>query len=280
MPSPALKRNLLIASSLLVLVLLLVTTAGGGAPRRAVSGALRPFLSAGHVLRSLVRRGAGVLHVSGDSNRDRIRKLEARVIDLQLELVRAESLAGENRELRNMLALPQAPSWRHIAAPVIARDPLAWNRRFRIGKGQADGIVLGAVVLAGSSVIGRVTELGGRSAMVTTLADPACRLSVRIRGAEAVGTLVGGQEGTWQRPPRCVVDYLPRDAVYRVGQVVETSGLGGAVAPGLRVGRLESWSEGQVVQVQKTTYARGVLCPDASFGDVGLVAVVTRWNSP
>ncbi|MFA4945367.1 MAG: rod shape-determining protein MreC [Lentisphaeria bacterium] len=176
--------------------------------------------------------------------------------------------------------MPAPPAWRLAVAPVIARDPYTWNRRFRIGKGALHGITLGAAVLAGNQVIGRIHELSARSAVVATLADPACKLSVHLPGSNAVGILAGRADQHWHEPPFCLVTFLPRDADYQPGDYVLTSGLGDAVPAGLPVGRVMPFPDGASKRIASAAYAELLVRPGADFAGFRDVAVLVPLPPP
>ena len=63
---------------------------------------------------------------------------------------RLEMEQNASKYADELAELPPPPDWKLTVAPVIARDPASWNRRFRIGKGANDGIFPGAAVMAGN----------------------------------------------------------------------------------------------------------------------------------
>jgi rod shape-determining protein MreC len=181
----------------------------------------------------------------------------------------------ENRELRGLLNLPLPPDWQRINAPVIAREPATWNLRFRLGKGANQGIALGSAVLVDGDVVGRITEVTPLTSMVTTVASPACRLSIRVKDAHALGVVVGYRRNRWFQEPLCLVDFLPRDRDYKRRMVVETSGLGEDIPAGLRLGYAVPWPDKKIAHVVDTAYAQLLVRPTANFEDFRYVAVVS-----
>ncbi len=133
---------------------------------------------------------------------------------------------------------------------------------------------LGAAVLRGTDVIGRVHSLANHSAVVVTLADPGCKLSVRLQDSGAVGVLQGRVGQTWHDAPVCLIDFLPRDEPYRSGDRVVTSGLSEAIPPGLRVGHVTKWEGEQTAMIVKASYAQVKMRPSAGFNDFRYVAVL------
>ena len=240
--------------------------------RTLVVGATEPFLS-----------GLQWFHAAGDTRSVSSASLPrssgtATVRDLR-DITAAVAIA-ENRELRALLDLPAPRGWRRVAATVVARDPVSWNRRFRIGRGTDSGIESGAVVLAGGHVVGRVSEVTAKTALVCTIADPTCRLSVRLPERNATGILSGRIDQHWTGVPLCRIEYLPRDRSYEVGEPVVTSGLGGTLPEGLSVGHLIPMADGRSAETVRSVYARARVRPAASFDWFHVVAVLCPGKAP
>jgi len=249
---------------------------GWAAPEAVGAGFARPFLAGWATLQE--EAGDRLQWMApGRGPRQRARELEERVRELELALAQAESALEENRELRTFLRLPPPPRWQWVAARVIARDAVTWNRRFRIGRGSQDGVVVGAAVLApDGAVVGRVTECTVATAVVTTIADPTCRLSVVIGGARVAGVLRGRHRQKWAQAPECVVDFLPRQGEYGAGEPVRTSGLGADIPGGLPVGAVIEGETGVVATVVDAAYARLRIRPRADLANIRYAAVLVR----
>lgn len=200
--------------------------------------------------------------------------LEKRLRLAEINAAARDSLAQENAELRKILALPPFPEWRVLVAHVLSRDPTTWNWTFTIGKGHADGVTVGAVVLAGANVIGRVAEVFQRTAVIETIASPGCRFSVAIADTPFTGIIHGapGQHG--HSPPRCLIDFLPREAAEADNRLVITSGLGGWIPPGLPVGVIAPDESGAMITVIGQARAKAFMTPLAEFAVTRFVTVV------
>ena len=237
-------------------------------------GAVLPFLNlkekTGDIITTLLERWQPL----EKSEKARLRHLERLVSQLQMQIQNGRNAVDENREFRIYHELAAPPDWKLVVAPVIARDPVSWNRRFRIGKGNRSGIMPGAAVMAGNQVIGRIVEVTPRSALVATVADPLCRLSVRLPATNAVGLLSGRMEQKWHEPPICLITFLPRDYPYTDEDFVVTSGLGGTVPAGLPVGRIITWPDGKTAKTVNAAYAQLLMRPSAEFMVFNFVAVV------
>lgn len=256
------------------------TARGRDAARGVASGMTTPFTRIWGAFAE--RLGTSAAAWAGRGPGGERRRLQAEVARLRLAAAEEEELRRQNRELRAYYGLPPRRGWRVVVADVVARDPATWNRGFRINRGANDGIAPGCVVLAGTSVVGRVTDVQSGSATVLTIGARACRLSVVLEGSRNTGILEGNGVGRWQENPLCTVTLLPRDTAVEAGELVWTSGLGGSVPGGLVVGRVVPRPDehGPVLEVVDGVYGRVWVAPAASFGRLGFVAVYCPDDQP
>jgi rod shape-determining protein MreC len=205
-------------------------------------------------------------------------RLQQQVDTLQNQVREAEIAIRENRELRSLMALPEPVDWQRITAPVIARDPVSWDQRFRIGKGSLHGIEVGQLVINADGAVGRVVSVSGTTAAVATVVNHNCKLSVRIVASDVVGIyrgLPGG--GSVQRIAGGQITYLPRDTVYEEGQKVVTSGLTRNVPGGIPVGKIGlSHQEQKVREIVNGIYAKVWVKVPQEKRDFRFVGVLMR----
>ena len=203
------------------------------------------------------------------------RELAARLRETEAKLAETDAVRRENNQLRLAQALPKRPDWRAVVAEVIARDPVTWNRGFRIGRGTDHGVAVGSVVLNGRFVVGRISHASKASATVDTIGTPACKLSVVLADGGSVGVLWGRSREHWRGPPECTVNFLPKDVQPAEGELVVTSGLGGSVPDGLVVGRISG-----PASVREGTHASVPILPAASFRRMAIVTVLSPSDPP
>ena len=242
-------------------------------PTASGVGFMRPFLVGWN------RLSDSALHLAGIGKRReqaRLDELETEVARLQVAMGQIQDLQKESRELRELLDLPRPPGWRFVAAQVIAREPATWQCKFRVDRGQGDGIEAGDAVLAGGGIVGRVGECTATTSTVVTVLDRNCRLSVVVGRQAVPGILVGRNGRVWRTESRCQVDYLPRDVNYEAGDAVHTSGLGLHVPGGLPVGSLITQPDGTVATTIDSIYSQALMQPLVDVADVSRVVIVTR----
>lgn len=163
------------------------------------------------------------------------RDLRAEVARLEEQLAITEQaradLALEVGRLRDAVQVQtvQAPTVLAVA-PVVGSDAGAEVSRLRIGLGSAAGLQRNMPVTVPAGLVGIVTEVTARSAVVTTVLDPQSRVGVSVRGKGGQGIAVG-EVGGLLRVTRFILD-----EPVEVGDVVETSSFGGLFPTGVLVG--------------------------------------------
>jgi rod shape-determining protein MreC len=255
-------------------LLLLLALGSSKAGRRLALAAATPFVYAWRGMEHSVATAIAWLTPGTDARTRELLDCRKALQLAQIDAAALPVLRQENSELRALLALPPLESWRVLVAPVLTRDPATWNLGFSIGRGAADGVTVGAVVMNGSSVLGRVSQVYERTAEVVTLASPACRFSVVVSGTAATGVLSGlGAFGT-RSTPMCQVDFLPRDLQVPSGRDVVSSGLGGWMPGGLPIGKAVPDERGDTISIIDHARGRMLVEPLADFATIRFVALI------
>ena len=202
--------------------------------------------------------------------RTRNAELEQQNQDLLTEIAGLRGLEGENGVLRQLLNFTQEnPQSKYQTAAVIGRDPSPYLRYITINAGNREGLRPGMpVVTAGSTLIGRVSDVSLRSSKVQLLNDLSSAVNVRLQASNATGLAVGQQDGS------LLVQYLPLDAKITDNDIALTSGLGGNLPRNLVVG--------QVTGVQKNDFdvSQSVqLRPAADYERLDVVLVITNFEA-
>ena len=198
-----------------------------------------------------------------------------------------ETKYNDLRQIDSM-TVPGPDQFGSVYAEVILRDPATWNEQFVISKGKKDGIETGDLVLTfryartGDSpecvVAGRVVEVSDHTAVVATVVNPECRLSVSLEDSLANGTLVGNGASTMtarisQLPLKTEGDR----AGYSFGEKVMTSGFSDQTPPGIFIGYLTSSPGGvnrPAVVHESGLYAEAWMMPAAQLDMIRFVVVL------
>ncbi|MGH7033971.1 MAG: rod shape-determining protein MreC [Stellaceae bacterium] len=177
----------------------------------------------------------------------------------------ARRLAAENAELRDLVKLVPESAVHSIAARVIADSGGAFARNVLIDVGQKDGVQRGQAAMTGEGLVGRVAEVGDRTARVLLMTDLNSHIPVELEETHERAIL----DGDNSEEPRLI--YLPPKTEVKVGARIVTGGAGGVFPPGLPVGVVSSIA-GDMIRVEPyAELARLELLRIVDFGLSGVL---------
>ncbi len=266
------KQNLAIWGVLL-LALLLAAVRFQQPLRATVNEFFGPFLEARSKLQGR-SRNASRFAMSKVELIEEIDRLSAQIDNESFAERRVRILEAENMQLREQLRLSKALGYRLVTAQILVSDPVNGGRTFMIDRGRTSGLQIGQPVLRDGNLLGRVLEVSDHSAHVLSIADPNCKLSVRIVDTEHHGILFGRGANAWRASPYCVARYMPRDAQYMAGTLVETSAFDAKVPPGLPVGSLARRPEREMIVDVDNLYKTLTVEPFAFTSTTPFVTIV------
>ena len=153
----------------------------------------------------------------------------------------ARQLVIENATLRAQLEYVPDVAPRAVTARVIADTGGAFYHSLLINAGARHFVQRGQAVVSGAGVVGRVAEVGDRSARVLLLTDLNSRIPAIV---ESTGdrVIVTGNNTNWPE-----VTYLASNSPVSAGDRVVTSGHGGVFPSGLAIGTISESNEARVV---------------------------------
>ncbi|MDP9095459.1 MAG: rod shape-determining protein MreC, partial [Pseudomonadota bacterium] len=150
----------------------------------------------------------------------------------------ALALDAENTVLKANLHWIPDPAPSYATARVVADAGGVYARAVLLSVGPDNGITRGQVALDENGVVGRVTELGTRSARVLLVTDLNSRIPVTLENSRARAIMVG------TNGPRPRLMYWPEGTTPAEGERVVTSAEAGAFPAGLPVGTVRYSSSG------------------------------------
>ena len=148
-------------------------------------------------------------------------------------------LKAQVERLQDLLRMPPSEHYRFEHARVVQRDFSAWWQRMVIRKGSDHGIPVGAPVVFGGGVVGRVAEVHAYTSVVELISDPGLRIAAVIDGDTRPMSYQGAENPAFGEA-RGVIEFVPLD-VYSGSNApkrLATSGLGGVYPAGLTIGRI------------------------------------------
>jgi rod shape-determining protein MreC len=148
----------------------------------------------------------------------------------------ALALETENQRLKAELRWVPTPTPRFVTARVVAEDGGVYAKAVLLSVGLNHFIRKGQIALDERGVVGRVTDVGRRSARVLLITDLNSRIPVVLQDTGAKAIMVG------TNGPRPRLLYW-QDAAPKEGERLVTSGEAGAFPPNLPVGTVHYSAE-------------------------------------
>jgi rod shape-determining protein MreC len=265
------------------LLLLVFHESGYLAP---AEGALRYVLDPLQRVFSRVTVGIGGLFQTVGEVRElraRTDELQAQVDALTVENVRLREYEAEVQQLRALLNfVSEYPISASLGAEVISREacgtfpcgdvvgvePNPYLRYVTVNVGSLQGVETGMpVVSGGAGLIGRVAQVGPRTAEVQLLTDTDSAVAALLQTSRVTGLVVGQPDGTLR------MEYIPQEQLIDVGDIVLTSGLGGFMPKGLVIGQVT-----EVLQMDYALFQSAVVRPAIDLSRLELVLVITAFE--
>ncbi len=144
-----------------------------------------------------------------------------------------EKLERNNIRLKALLNSAREARLKFVSGHIISGSPGLFGQHMLLNVGQRDGIKSGYAVINAQGFIGRTVSTGYRSSRILLLTDKTSRVPISIGKQGIRGVAVG----TGASLPK--IDFLPDHAPIYEGDSVFTSGHGGDLPKGLRVGTVK-----------------------------------------
>lgn len=202
------------------------------------------------------------------------REMAAELVWLRNQVRDLKAIESENMVLRAQLNYMQRANRELIAAEVIGRDIGGWWQTVRLGSGLAQGIRTNCAVITPNGLVGKVASVSRQTADVLLISDPCCRVSVRLPRTGAFGIL-SGRGVSWNGRASCRVYFMNKDLPVRIGDEVESSGLGGVFPKDLLVGYVE-----KVYLDRSGLYQYADVIPKTDLGQLSYVFVIQQEADP
>lgn len=197
--------------------------------RMALADALAPIFAVVAeplaVVHGAVEGAAGLMALRADNVR-----LRAENDELRRWQAVAMALDAENATLKANLRWIPDPAPSYVTARVVADAGGVYARAVLLSVGPNHGMTKGQIALDERGLVGRITELGNRSARVLLVTDMNSRIPVILESSRARAILVG------TNGPRPRLMHWPEGVMPVEGERVVTSAEASAFPAGLPVG--------------------------------------------
>ncbi len=164
--------------------------------------------------------------------------LTKQIADLEQNYRSTEAFRKENEQLRALLEIKEErySSDNATGARIIGWSSDNWYNTYTVDKGSMDGVAPQDMVVTDFGLVGQVTEVGLNWARVNTVIHADFTVGVRVVRTGDVAILDGDTE--LGKDGFCKLNFVNKQAEIVVGDLLETSGLGGVFAAGVPIGRV------------------------------------------
>jgi len=217
------------AIGLVLLIVSLVNPASFAFARSAAADVAAP---AGQVSATTRSTGKSVIDVVGgyiNAGTENAR-LKRELAIARSRLAQAKAIESENRRLKALLGVRETDGMPVTAARLIGSTSSSTRRFALLGAGARDGVRVGQPVRSATGLVGRVLEVGNRTARVLLITDGESVVPVRRIKGDIAGFAQGQADGT------LVIRLIDLGInPLKKGDVLVTSGSGGLYRPNVPV---------------------------------------------
>lgn len=238
-----------------------------------VSGAIRtPFQKVATAVVSRMEELYGYIY-EYDNLKQENERLRAQLADLEQQIRENDQATEENARLREILNLQQKHTdYVFESAKVVSWNASNWDSSFTISKGADAELAVGdSVVTEYGVLVGTITEVGASWSTVETVVDLDTNIGVLVGAEEVSGILEG--DYTLMRSQYMRLSFVAETGQIITGDIVVTSGAGGAYPQGLIVGTVSSVHSEAAGQVE---YA--VVEPYTKLDDLTQVFIIKDYR--
>ena len=207
-------------------------------------------------------------------------KLRAEVKRLRQQLLQSQTAVLQNAELRRLLRFREGPAfprdYNGVAARIIGRTPGQFEQQVLIAAGSNARVRVNDPVVTAAGLVGRVTRVSRRSALVTLLTDETSAVSALDLRTNAAGIVRHGVSGG----EALVLERVAKEDVVKADDVVITAGwrsgpLASIYPRGIPIGVVTS-----VGQLDTDIYKRIEVDPFVDFSSLDSVLVLVEKPVP
>ncbi len=195
-------------------------------------------------------------------------RLQAERLLTNARLQRLTALEAENARLRALLEARTRVRDEVRVAEIMAVDANPYEHNLVIDIGTRDGVYDGQAIVDADGVVGQVIETGimTSQAVLISDADHALPVEVNRNGLRTIAVGTGEID-------RLDLPFLPNNADIRAGDLLVTSGLGGAFPAGYPVAVVNT-----VTRMPSEPFADVTATPSAALDQVREVMLI--WSAP
>lgn len=196
-------------------------------------------------------------------------RLKEQVNELTIQNTELQQDRYELNTLRQLYELDeQYDEFKKTGARIIARDSGNWYHSFVINKGTDDGLEVDMNVIAGSGLVGRITEVGPDWAKVLSIIADTSNVSATLLSTEE-HLIVSGDLELYSQGSIRFSQLIDREGKVTNGDKIVTSNISDKYLPGILIGYIEK------IDVDSNNLTKsGEVTPAVDFGHLDEVLVI------
>lgn len=199
-------------------------------------------------------------------------ELKKKVDELTTTLATTKLEQYELENLRELFAVDEKyPSYEKVAASVVARDSSNWFATFTINRGRNHGIEQGMNVIAGSGLVGIVTDVGPNYSKVRSIIDDTSNVSAMVATTGDNFIVSGNLETMNESMVITFSELKDDDNQVQVGDMVVTSYVSDLYQQGILIGYISS-----IENSSNNLTKVGTITPVVDFDHLEDVLVITK----
>ena len=167
-------------------------------------------------------------------------QLKSQLIHAHAKLQQQDYILAQNARLQGILSTTKPEQFDLNLAQVIGTDTNLLRQIVVLNKGKQDGVQVGQTVIDEDGILGQIINVYPNTSRLLLITDDQQSVAVTVKrtGQRAIVTGQG-------IPSALSLNYVFKTSDVRVGDELVSSGLGGRIPAGYRVGRIAHIKDGQ-----------------------------------
>ncbi|AMN66786.1 MULTISPECIES: rod shape-determining protein MreC [unclassified Psychrobacter] len=191
-------------------------------------------------------------------------QLKSQLIHAQAKLQQQDYVLAQNARLQGILSTTKPDLFDLNLAQVIGTDTNLLKQIVVLNKGAQDGVQVGQTVIDENGILGQIINVYPNTSRLLLITDEQQSVAVTIKrtGQRAIVTGAG-------IPTSLRLNYVFKTSDVRIGDELVSSGLGGRIPAGYRVGRIA-----RIKDTQADNFRSIEVSPAANFVDNAYVLIL------
>ena len=193
-------------------------------------------------------------------------QLKLQLLQSQAKLQQQDYIVAENTRLQGILSITPTERFSLNVAQVIGTNTNALKQIVVLNKGAQNGVQVGQTVIDKAGILGQIITVYPNTSRLMLITDERHSVAVIIKRTGQRGIVTG--KGT---PTSLNLNYVFKSSDIRIGDELISSGLGGRIPAGYRIGRIA-----RIKDTQADNFRNIEVTPAANFIDNSYVLILQK----